>query len=219
MELKSINIPNTVTSIGYRAFVDTGLTDIYYQGTESEWNAISKDTNWDYGITYTVHYCTNDYYWELEENIKKLEYLKDDLANGSQVTLNCTQYDSVTALYNSFTGTVQDGKFIVEPKTGYSYDLNNERTALYLYKLAEVKDKVIAKINAVNLLDYGVNTGATSQDAYNAAVAELEKIMIQLSNTASDGLPGGTTLDDYSFPIAYQRYYTSMYDWTKYNSK
>ena len=47
-----------VTSIGYATFgVCTGLTDIYYTGTEVEWNAIKKGNSWnDNTGKYTVHY-------------------------------------------------------------------------------------------------------------------------------------------------------------------
>ena len=39
--LTSITIPNSVTSIGYRAFYGCyDLTDVFYTGTESQWNAI-----------------------------------------------------------------------------------------------------------------------------------------------------------------------------------
>ena len=82
--LTSVTIPDGVTHIDSRAFsgcesltsvtlsrnvtyMATGvfyrcksLTDIYYTGTEEEWNAISKGNNWDANTpAYTVHYnCT-----------------------------------------------------------------------------------------------------------------------------------------------------------------
>ena len=46
--LTSVNIPNSVTSIGMSAFYDCiKLRNIYYEGTEEQWNAITKDTNWN----------------------------------------------------------------------------------------------------------------------------------------------------------------------------
>ena len=57
--LTSITIPNSVTSIGVWAFFDcSSLTSITFHGTEKQWNAIAKGSDWDGGSTgnYTVHY-------------------------------------------------------------------------------------------------------------------------------------------------------------------
>lgn len=56
----TVYIPSTVTQIGEKAFYGcTGLTGISYQGTTSQWNAITKGLQWN-GSTgnYTVQ-CTN----------------------------------------------------------------------------------------------------------------------------------------------------------------
>ncbi len=60
--LTSITIGNSVTSIGGYAFEDcTGLTSITFKGTTAQWNAISKDPDWNYNTgNYTVH-CTDGY--------------------------------------------------------------------------------------------------------------------------------------------------------------
>ena len=56
--LTNITIPNSVTSIGDSAFSGcTGLKDIYYTGSQSAWNAISKGDYWnDNTGSYTIHY-------------------------------------------------------------------------------------------------------------------------------------------------------------------
>ena len=47
-KLTSINIPNGITSIGNGAFYNcSNLANIYYKGTEEQWNSIIKDTNWN----------------------------------------------------------------------------------------------------------------------------------------------------------------------------
>ena len=46
--LANITIPDSVTSIGRSAFNKcTNLANIYYIGTEEQWNAITKSTNWN----------------------------------------------------------------------------------------------------------------------------------------------------------------------------
>ena len=56
--LTSVVIGDSVTSIGRYAFSDcTSLTDIYYTGTEDEWNAIEKGSYWNSTTgSYTIHY-------------------------------------------------------------------------------------------------------------------------------------------------------------------
>lgn len=49
--LTSITIPNSVTRIGEGAFSScTGLTNINFEGTKAQWNAISKDYEWNYNV-------------------------------------------------------------------------------------------------------------------------------------------------------------------------
>ena len=46
--LASITIPDGVTNIGIMAFMEcTSLANIYYTGTEEQWNAITKDSSWN----------------------------------------------------------------------------------------------------------------------------------------------------------------------------
>ena len=47
-DLTSVYIPETITSIGSEAFAGcSNLKDIYYSGTRSQWNSMTKGTNWD----------------------------------------------------------------------------------------------------------------------------------------------------------------------------
>ncbi len=56
--LSSLTVRNGLTSVGAWAFYGcTALENIYYTGTEAEWNAITKGTGWDNGTgSYTATY-------------------------------------------------------------------------------------------------------------------------------------------------------------------
>jgi len=55
--LASVNIPASVVSIGGYAFQGCDrLKDVYYGGTQTQWNAVNKGTNNDPLFTATIHY-------------------------------------------------------------------------------------------------------------------------------------------------------------------
>ncbi len=153
--------------------------------------------------------------------VKQLSYKKDMLKQGDDavtVELSTVSFKPIDTIYKTFTGTVKDGKFTVNPDPAYA--LGTQHTALYLSELAKVKDRVINKVTAVDLINSGVKSGKTPAEAYTAALKTLEAIMNQTTNTASDSLKAANSVDDYSFYIAWARYYTDdpalAYDWTAY---
>ena len=58
--LTNVVIPNSVTSIGERAFyLCRSLSTIEFEGTITEWNAITKGFNWEYWVPATEVICSD----------------------------------------------------------------------------------------------------------------------------------------------------------------
>lgn len=74
--LKSVTIPKSVRNIDLWAFAGcSSLTDVYYAGTEQEWNAIDIDSSNDELLNATIHYvgatsgqCGDNVYWTLDDS-------------------------------------------------------------------------------------------------------------------------------------------------------
>ena len=56
--LTEISIPASVTSIGYAAFWDSGVTDVYYGGTEAQWKAIQVGEYNETLMGANIHYSS-----------------------------------------------------------------------------------------------------------------------------------------------------------------
>ena len=56
--LTSITIPESVASINGAAFYGCKkLTNVRYSGTQEQWNAITKGSNWNYNVPATYVQC------------------------------------------------------------------------------------------------------------------------------------------------------------------
>ena len=90
------SIPLTMCSIGAQAFYNTGLTDIYYAGSEADWNAISKGS---YAIpdNCVIHYNYTD-----DQGIKSVTFI----------------YPSKTEYYVGESLDISDGRIYVVYKSG-----------------------------------------------------------------------------------------------------
>ena len=55
--LTSVTIPASVTSIGYAAFWNVGVEDVYYGGSEKQWNEIVIGEYNDALTNATIHYA------------------------------------------------------------------------------------------------------------------------------------------------------------------
>ena len=58
--LKTLTIHSTTTYIGWGAFFEcSSLTEIKFDGTVEQWNAITKGDNWNYGVPATKVICND----------------------------------------------------------------------------------------------------------------------------------------------------------------
>ena len=76
--LESVEIPNTVTKVGKSAFNDCkALTDVYYYGTEDDWNEVVIESGNDPLLNATIHY------------IECPSYLHYEIVNGEAIIVDC----------------------------------------------------------------------------------------------------------------------------------
>lgn len=102
--LESVVIPDSVESIGERAFWRcSSLTDVYYGGSENEWNAISIG-NYNTPLTnVTIHYNSTGIPSSLECHTEILNYsesdgkymIKSTSKNNTDAAISCVMYSAV----------------------------------------------------------------------------------------------------------------------------
>ena len=98
--LDSITIPDSVTSIGERVFEDDDLTDVYYGGTEEEWNAIEVGEYNDELADATIHFAEEEPIYAIgdadgdgEISVKDVISIRRFIIGSSSVTINETLAD------------------------------------------------------------------------------------------------------------------------------
>lgn len=89
--MESITIPDTVTSFGYGALLfGEDFTDIYFSGTEDEWNAITVGEGNVSIENATIHYNTVVVDYFFNDNTQIIETPSSTTINyGDTITLNC----------------------------------------------------------------------------------------------------------------------------------
>ena len=115
--LTSVTIPVSMTSIGYAAFWDTGVTDVYYAGTEAQWKAIQIG---DYNEKLTR---ANIHYNHLMADVKTTDWfakpvtwaVEQGVASGTgegkfSPNSTCTQGQILTFLWRAYGSPEPSGK-------------------------------------------------------------------------------------------------------------
>ncbi len=110
--LESIIIPKEVISIGKQTFDEcSSLTDVYYAGSESDWNAISIDTYNTYLTDATIHYNWGDnsigYDFVLQSDNNSFVHSSNSSGYGFY---GVTDYTISDAAYNNLTKGLSSAK-------------------------------------------------------------------------------------------------------------
>ena len=119
--LRSVTIPDSVTTIGYYAFYDCeSLENVYYKGTEDQWENISMSLYSFYLTEATIHYHYNNHTYSSTTTTKKAT----TTANG-RIFTKCTVCGSTKTLKTIYAATS-----ITLSKTKYIYDGKNKTPAV-----------------------------------------------------------------------------------------
>jgi gas vesicle protein len=146
---------------------------------------------------------TNGAYGYLDK-VRLLAYYKDEV-----IMDIAKARDDVKGKWNA-----SKGEWTTDPT--YNYIYGSSRTARYLKEVDAVYGRIVEKIKAITL-PKGLG------DKYEETVGKVNAYLSDCFNP-QDGKAASKSKDDYSFKVAYDRYYatnqdgSSVYDWSKYNS-
>lgn len=138
------------------------------------------------------------------EKVRLLAYYKDDA-----IMQIAEARDEVKGKWDA-----SKGEWKTAPKWDYIY--GSSRTSRYLKEVDAVYGRIVEKIKAITL-PKGLG------DKYVETVEKVDAYLNDCFNS-QDGKAASKSKDDYSFRVAYDRYYatnpdgSSVYDWSKYNS-
>ena len=120
-----IVIPKSVTNIGARVFEDTHIREIYYGGSEAEWDNIKKDNEWNcddddeygYGLLYRS--------FEMHYNYEPVDFISYQVTKGENGTFSLRAIAGLNSLnYKNFgyevtiTTKDEDGNDVVTTLSG-----------------------------------------------------------------------------------------------------
>ena len=209
--LTSITIPAGVTTIDPWAFVKSGIIDVYYTGTEEQWNEIEIDSHNDDLINATIHFLGEEdeepalingtwgsLTWTLNETTGELVISGEGKMNGFFVVLGSSAWGNYSGLIKSVTidnGVTTIGDFAF----------------VYCDRLTSIE--IPASVTTIGNLVFGGCTSLTSinVDADNTAYKSIEgnlhskdgKTLVQYAIGKTDtafAIPDSvTTIGDYAF--------------------
>jgi hypothetical protein len=181
-KLTSVTIPNSVTTIGEYAFSECeNLTDVYYSGTQDEWNNIVIEEGNDALLNATIHYNygkiavkINGKYAQYGE-VEGYEFGENTVDYLSTVTLTAKALDGA-----KFVGWEVSGKQVSTDAT-YSFTATSDVTVTPIFA-DTANDITVVFLDKYNNVSYSY---AGSVDGF---VAEMKT-----------AIPTGTNYPGYTF--------------------
>ena len=127
--LTSISIPDSVTSIGDGAFQDSGITDVYYAGTQQQWSSISIGSNNSNLSKANIHYMSAIYTVTYNANSGSDAPASQTKTKGTVLTLSSAKPTRTGSSAVSCTVTLDANGGSVSPSS-----LTAARTTIYTFK-------------------------------------------------------------------------------------
>ncbi len=193
-EIKNITIPAGVISIGDGAFYDClSLTDVYYEGTQAQWEQIEIGEYNECLTDATIHYAEpvvevkgNSITLSGDIGVNFFMKVKDDVLADEDATVIFTYDNNVVEV------PVSEG---VETENGYKYTCNipakdmttevtckvvssSEESEEFIYSVADYADVILSNSDtygeqAVALVKAMLNYGAAAQEYFGYNVNNL----------------------------------------------
>ena len=177
--LAYITIPNSVTSIGESAFVRcSSLADVYYTGTEEQWNEITIADYNEPLQNATLHY--NSEYDGQMHNITVI--------TGSNGTASASTESAKAGTNITITAMPDDGyeldKITYIPEGGSAVDITNEKS----FTMPESNVTVNVTFEEVTVPKYNIIVNAIANGTAEASAEQAEEgTTITITATPDDG--------------------------------
>ena len=193
--LTKINIPVSVTAIGTYAFYNcTSLADVYYNGSEEEWNEISIGSNNEYLTRATIHYSESGsgssgsdkeiYSIQIDSDIEHGKVSAPSSGEeGERITVSVTP-EEVYKL-KQLTVTMEDGETIeasAQDENTYTFTMPAANVAISAVFSLSIRDLQCSSSAAVEVGDTGVLNSKVFEDSYE----DLKILTEEIEWTSSD---------------------------------
>ncbi len=199
-KLKTIYIPKSVKTIQYGAFTGCGLTDVYYEGTATEWETAGLGGRFDSHVT--IHFLGGDDRPVVVDGAT-LKVGSVQAKAGDTITVPVT-LEKVSLATLSYTLAYDSSKLKFVSIDDIAFDMYETNTAtngkivVFATNNADAVTDVVANVTfeVIATEDCTTNIGVTIKEAYNAedkavemntAPGSVEIITYTIGDPSGDG--------------------------------